>query len=339
MVARRSLLRAGAGLSLLPLSSALTPFLSKAALADTQITVAESEGHGWTVVYIADAADLWAKEGLEVEVGKFTAGRLALDAVLSESAEFCTTTQSPTLLAAMRGLNPRIVADFSRSSREMLVAGNRKNGISVPTDLKGKKVATKVGTSGHFFLNQWLVLHGMSLADVEVVNMGGPEMVTAVVRGDVDAFAWDWLSVIAAQNQAGEDIVVLDREGLEKIWGYHLIFVANEETVESKPEVVEAAVKTLFAAENFITEEPQKTLEYVAARTATSVDDTQKGIDLLEIGVKLDDSLIDVMVAEAEWAIALGIAQPYDGDLRALFKSCIYADAMEKVMPERVNLT
>ena len=234
MITRRRVLQAGSSLGL----AAVVPSVIGPARAATPITVAESEGHGWAVVYTADAADLWSNNGLEASVAKFTAGRLALDAVLTESADFCTTTQSPTLLALMRGLEPRIVADFSRSSKEMLVAANTSLGVSQPSDLKGRKIATKIGTSGHFFLNQWLALHGMTLGDVELVNMGGPEMVTAVVRGDVDAFAWDWLTAIAAQNQAGDDIVVLDREGIEEIWGYRLIFVANSSLVEESPETV-----------------------------------------------------------------------------------------------------
>jgi len=336
MVTRRKFLHSSA---LLGLAASFAPLTSRAAKAGSAITVAESEGHGWAVVYVADAADHWSNNGLEVEVAKFTAGRLALDAVLTESADFCTTTQSPTLLAAMRGLNPRIVADFSRSSREMLVTANRKKGVAKATDLKGKKVATKMGTSGHFFLNQFLALHGMTLKDVEVVNMGGPEMVTAVVKGDIDAFAWDWLSVIAAQKQAGDDIVVLDHAGIENIWGYHLILVANDKVVQERPDVVEMAVKSLVDAEAFIADNPEKTIGYVAKRTATSLEDTEKGIGLLDIGVKLDNSLVDVMVAETEWAIAQNIAQPYDGDVRVLFRDVIYQDALAKVAPDRVSLS
>ena len=335
MLNRRTLLQstAAAGLAL--------PFAGlgfSTAFAATPVTVAESEGHGWTVVYVADAAKLWAPNGLDVSVATFTAGRLALDAVLSESASFCTTTQSPTLLAALRGLKPRIVADFSRSAKEMLVAASKKSGVETPADLKGKKIATRIGSSGHFFLNQWLKLHGLTLADVEVVNMAGPEMVAATVRGDVNAFAWDWLSAIAAQRQGGDDIIILPREGIEDIWRSHLIFVANEETVTKSPELVEAAVKTLFESEALIQSNPAEALKYVAERTATSEDDTQKGIELLDIKVQLDKQIVDVMVAEAEWAIEQKIAEPYSGDLRALFSGLIYPDAMQKLRPDRVSV-
>jgi hypothetical protein len=41
--------------------------------------------------------------------GKGTAGRLAQEALRAEKAEFCTTTPSTVLLAAMGGLKPRII--------------------------------------------------------------------------------------------------------------------------------------------------------------------------------------------------------------------------------------
>jgi ABC-type nitrate/sulfonate/bicarbonate transport system substrate-binding protein len=179
----------------------------------------------------------------------------------------------------------------------------------------------------------------MTLKDIELVNMAGNDMVTAVVKGDIAAFAWDWLSAVAAQKQSGDDIVILDRDGIEKIWGYHLIFVANAKTVEERPDVVAAAVKTLFEAEEFIARDRAATVKHVAARTATSEEDTVKGIELLDIGVKLDDSLIDVMMAEAKWAVEAGIAQPYSGDLRKLFRGIIAPEAMRKIKPERVRLS
>ena len=62
-------------------------------------------------------------------------------------------------------------------------------------------------------------------------------------------------------------------------------------------------------------------------------------MDLLDIGVTLDDGLVDVMVAEAEWAIGQGISPEYDGDLRALFRGAVYEDALQKLAPERVTLS
>ncbi len=311
---------------------------SSQAQAPIPITVAESEGHGWSVVFVADAENTWAKFGLKADVAKFTAGRLAMEAVLAEKADFATTTDSPTVLAAMRGLKPIIVADFSRSSREMLVVARTDRKVSDPKMLKGKKIGTQVGTSGHYFLASYLKLHGLTLKDVELVNVRGPEMVTAVVKGDVDAFAWDWRTAQVAEQQAPGQLKILPIDGIEKIWQNHLILVTNEKTVKEKPAAIEKAVQALFAAEQFMKTDPAKTLTHVAERTATSKDATEVGIKLLDVEVKLDDRLVTDMVANAEWAIEAGLAQRPKEDLKTLFRGLVYEGPMRKVRADRVKL-
>jgi ABC-type nitrate/sulfonate/bicarbonate transport system substrate-binding protein len=333
-IVRRKFVLGASGLSVL---SAL-PIRKTFAQAPLPITVAESEGHGWSVVFVADAENIWAKYGLKAEVAKFTAGRLAMEAVLAEKADFATTTDSPTILAAMRGLKPIIVADFSRSSREMLVVARTDRGIADPKNLKGKKIATQVGTSGHYFLSSYLKLYGLSVKDVTLVNMRGPEMVTAIVKGDADAFAWDWRTAQIAEQQAPGQIKVLPIEGIEKIWQNHLILVTNEKTVKERPQVIERAVQTLFASEQFMKTDPAKTLTHVAARTATTKEATEVGIKLLDVEVKLDDRLVDDMVANAEWAIEVGLAQRPKEDLKKLFRSLVYEGPMRKVRADRVKL-
>ena len=308
------------------------------AQAPIPISVAESEGHGWSVVFVADAQNTWGQFGLKADVSKFTAGRLAMEAVLADKADFATTTDSPTVLAAMRGLKPIIVADFSRSSREMLVVARTDRGVGDPKQLKGKKVATQVGTSGHYFLASYLKLHGLTLKDVELVKVRGPEMVTAVVKGDVDAFAWDWRTAQVAEQQAPGKLVILPIEGIERVWQNHLILVTNEKTVKEKPAVIEKAVQALFAAEQFMKSEPQRTLSVVAERTATSKEATEVGIKLLDVEVRLDDRLVADMVANAEWAIDAGIAQRPKEDLKTLFRGLVYDGPMRKVRADRVKL-
>lgn len=302
------------------------------------MTIAESEGHGWSVVFVADAQNIWGNHGLKAEVSKFTAGRLAMEAVLAEKADFATTTDSPTVLAAMRGLKPIIIADFSRSSREMLVVARSDRGISEPKALKGKRIATQFGTSGHYFLSSYLKLHGLTLKDVTLMNMRGPEMVTGLVKGDVDAFAWDWRTAQVAEQQAPGLIKPLPIDGIERIWQNHLILVTNEKTVREKPESIEKAVRSLFASEASMKADPALALAQVAERTATSKEAAEVGIKLLDIEVNLNERLVDDMVANAEWAVAAGIAQRPRGDLRKLLRGLVHEGPMRKVRAERVSL-
>jgi ABC-type nitrate/sulfonate/bicarbonate transport system substrate-binding protein len=241
------------------------------------------------------------------------------------------------VLAAMRGLKPIIVADFSRSSREMLVVARNDRGVGDPKGLRGKRIATQVGTSGHYFLSSYLKLHGLGLREVTLVNMRGPEMVTALVKGDVDAFAWDWRTAQIAEQQAPGVTRVLPIDGIETIWQNHLILVTNEKTVREMPGVIERAVQALFAAEASMKADPARAVADVAARTATSKEATEVGIKLLDIEVNLSDRLVRDMVANAEWAIEAGLAQRPKEDLAKLFRSLVLDAPMRKIRPERVQ--
>src|SRR5690606_4360494 len=58
-------------------------------------------------------------------------------------------------------------------------------GFASMKDLKGKKVAAN--TSAEITLAGLLAAEGMSMADVDFVNLPGSEMAPAIGRGDVDA--------------------------------------------------------------------------------------------------------------------------------------------------------
>src|SRR5438552_13014049 len=65
-----------------------------------------------------------------------------------------------------------------------------KKEINAPGDLRGRKVATRIGSTGEFLLYRYLASGGLSPSDVTIVDLAPPDMVVALVHGDIDAFAW-----------------------------------------------------------------------------------------------------------------------------------------------------
>jgi len=272
MLGRRRLL---AGTAVAALTAGA--MVDRVAAADgTPVLIAESQGHGWSSFYVADGEKLWQKHGLIPEVSKQSSGRLATDAVLARKANFGTTTDSVVVLAGMRGLRPIVLADFARSV-ELFVTARTDRGIDQPKALRGKRIATQIGTSGHYYLSKYLALHGMTNKDVQIVNIASSDMVTAVVRGDVDAFAWSFRSGQIAEREAPGLVRMLSNEGIEATWINHLLLVANEDTT---PDVCKAAVAALLDAEEILINDPRRAAAIVAGRTETSVDETLEGFKL-----------------------------------------------------------
>lgn len=327
----------GLGLAGLALSASAAPSWAQQPGVE-KIVVAESQGFSWAIPYLVTGKNYWKNHGIEATTLQFTSGRLAFDAAVAGKAQFATSTDSVVGLAGANGVTAVIVAEFSRLSSGMVVAARTDRGIRSGAQLKGKRVATTIGTSGHYFLSRFLSLHGLALKDVTLVNLRGPDAVTAVVKGDIDAFAWGWDAGQKAVADSGGKVQVLDDTGLEKVFLSHYVLTANESLVQGKPRLVEAAVRSLLDAEKFYRAQTADAVALVAERTKATVETTRAGLDTVSIGVRLDNRLLDDLVLNAQWAVEAGLATPPKEDLRALYRKLIYADALKAAAPDRVTL-
>ena len=66
--------------------------------------------------------------------------------------------------------------------------GIAKSEIKTGKDLKGKTIATRVGSTGSWFVSEYLKAHGLTEKDVTIKNMETHIMPSALDRGDIDAF-------------------------------------------------------------------------------------------------------------------------------------------------------
>ena len=76
-----------------------------------------STGYTWLTTFLAEALNTWKENGVDLKAVDFPTGRDAMQALLAGSAEFSTTTETPLIFAAMRGLRPIILINYSRYSR------------------------------------------------------------------------------------------------------------------------------------------------------------------------------------------------------------------------------
>ena len=99
------------------------------------------------------------------------------------------TTEFPFTASVLNGNRISTIASISKSEFIYLV-GRADRGIHEVSDLKGKTIGAAFGTIAQFYLGRFLDLNGMSLQDVNLVDLKtSAEWVDAVVNGSVDAVA------------------------------------------------------------------------------------------------------------------------------------------------------
>ena len=90
-----------------------------------------------------------------------------------------------------------------------VVVGNKAKGIETIEDLKGKTVAVSSGTSSEIILEQALARAGMTMDDINTVEMTVDGMTTAMISGQIDAAASWSPNTVTLQNALGDNYVDL----------------------------------------------------------------------------------------------------------------------------------
>src|SRR5258708_15900700 len=88
--------------------------------------------------------------------------------------------------------NPEIRVILTVAEYGYRIVARQSAGVRTAADLRGKKIATSLNSSAHFYIVKTLRNVGLSEADVTVVGMTPPEMPAVLARGDVDAVSiWE----------------------------------------------------------------------------------------------------------------------------------------------------
>lgn len=272
--------------------------------ATVNITLAESTISNQSALsHIARAKGFWKEEGLNVQLSSFSAGRLALDAVLG-GAEFGTVAQTPLAMAAFRNADYKILAEITNVSNELSVIARKSSGIESPTDLAGKRVAFFSGTQSDYFLNLFLKTHGVLRGDIIEASMSPPDSVSAIINGNVDAIAVWRPHSLKAIDALGDDAMVLSSEG---IYTAVMTIISKGDFVESNPETINKFLRGLIKAEKFLKQNPQESIEIVAQNVQLTSSDLAAYFSDYQFKVKLSDVILTALNEQGQWAIDTGV--------------------------------
>ena len=332
---RRTVLK-GLGLGL------ATPYLAGSAFASTNrkgTFAYGSIGYIWSVIHIAQKLNAWETAGWELDTIDFPSGRAAMQALLAGSADFATATDTPVVFATLRGLKPIVLASYSRYSLDMKVTVRTDRGIdpSKPNSLKGKRIGTLLGTSGQYMLDRYLAMAGLSMSDIDVVNMKPADLVTATAGGELDGFAWTSRAARLASKQSEGNTTTMNQDGFEKFFQSHQLLLTNEDVVKNKPELLKPAISAILAAEKYMKANDDWP-ELITERTKTPVEEINKSVAVYDFDIRFDQRFLEDLYGEADWAISNDLVPAPDGDVKEMLRGVVFDEPLKSVAPDRVSI-
>jgi sulfonate transport system substrate-binding protein len=181
-ISRRSFLGLGAGALLLPSVG------RQARAASQSLTIGVLRAPTSGIMAISDQNGWFKDAGVDLKTELFTAaaGPKIIKALGSGSIALSFVNSTAALLALASGAIPlRVISIPTDPSRLFALLSTDK--IDTVQKLAGKRVAATAGTALHYFLARTLAANGMSLKDVEFVNLPADQGQAAFVAGRVDA--------------------------------------------------------------------------------------------------------------------------------------------------------
>jgi sulfonate transport system substrate-binding protein len=174
----------------------------------------------------------FAKDGISIRWVQTLGSNKALEFLNAGSIDFGSTAGSAALVAKINGNPIKSIYVYSRPEWTALVT-RKDTTIAKIADLKGKRVAVTRGTDPHIFLVRALLSVGLSERDITPVLLQHPDGKTALIRGDVDA--WAGLDPMMAQAEIEDSARLFYRNKDANTWG---ILNVREEFLKDHPDLV-----------------------------------------------------------------------------------------------------
>ena len=247
--------------------------------ATEEPTTSKAEPITLEVAYMPNYGSLWAvenaidqgfmeEEGITLKLTEFQDGPTIIAAMESGSIDIGYIGQGAHKLC-VNG-QATIFALQQISNGDALIGGE---GITSIEDLKGKKVAYSSGSSSEDILVNSLTSAGMSMDDIQALDMDASAIVTAMLSGGVDACAtWspNSLKILSEMSEATkltDNLTFKDKTMSLASW------ITMPKYAKENEDVLIRFTRALFKAMDYASTENQlETAELIAKRTATDVD-------------------------------------------------------------------
>lgn len=231
---------------------------------ETVLRIAAQPYPLYTPVYVAYRLGYLDEElnavGAKYEWKSFKSGPLVNEAVAAGEADLGFMADLPAIIAKSTGLPIEVVSNVAYGEKGIAVLAKADSPIKSVADLKGKKVAYATGSYAQHLLALLLSKEGLTLNDVQSVNLGAGDQPAALASGEVDAIVI-WEQYISQLTSDGTAKVIADGTGVKR---GNMVTYAVSDYANKNPKVIEAYIKALNRADEVIKNEPEKAAETVA---------------------------------------------------------------------------
>lgn len=309
---------------MLSIALSMTAPLASAASDNNDASAGESVDIVQFLSPNTDSTPLWAAysqgfykdAGLNVTVRTFPSGTTAFQAYRSGLGTFVMSGDLPSLQYWINSDHDyRAIQVLTRNTEGYVIEALAS--IKKPQDLIGKSVATRVGSSGSWFLSEYLAKNGISKDDVKVLNLDTNQMPIALCREQIAAyFVWQPFGDQAERNCGDKVHQLSDAEGYMR--GY-TVLGARPEWLKKHRQAAIAYVKATVRGAVWAEKHPKELAEYLDTHYGADAKFSERALTYMNLTPLFNSRFRDDFTRLSKWnmerAAAEGSkAEPIDFD-------------------------
>lgn len=281
-------------------------------------------------LWMADKKGFYTEAGLDVELKPFPSGSTALQSFAAGQGDIVVSGELPSVSywAAHPGGYKAVFAISRESKAEVAMA---TLAITKPQDLSGKVVATRVGSTGSWFLSEYLAKGGVDPSTVEVKNLETQILPTALCNGDIDAFfIWQPFGTRAKEICGDKVHQLTDATGYMHAYlvaGVRPEWLSSPENREKLQKFITATLKGKSVAEKDFA----SVAEYVETKFGLKPEAAKIVWDVLERPIGFDAAFYEDYCQLTKWMRSTGAL---DKDFS--FKDFLSVEAIQAVAPAQL---
>jgi ABC-type nitrate/sulfonate/bicarbonate transport system substrate-binding protein len=293
-----------------------------------KMTIATGVDPAFAQFYVAKESGLFEKNGLDVTINTGPSGSAMVPFLVNNQVQAAYGSDLAGVINHQVDRNIVAVADGTYLWKWESVIGRN---VADLAGLKGKKIGIAIGTGSEIFWRRLIEAKKLNAADYTLVNIEAPEMLAAIERGDIDAFAvwepWPTRTLMSVKNTK----VLATADGVYN--NINFIYM-NRGWIEQNKATAEKFIKALCEANDLINNDRPNAAKMVAK--------------FLKMPIELATELMPKVYYDMDWQPrsleAIRDSVQLLADQKKLkapidLSKYVYMDLLKAVRPESVKLT
>jgi NitT/TauT family transport system substrate-binding protein len=282
-------------------------------------------------IWMALAKGFYKQEGLDVTYRLFPSGTTAFQSFQSGQGDIVMTGDLPSVQYFFRVKGDyRTIAAIERDSKGYVAVAGKA--IKTPQDLVGKTIATRVGSTGSWFISEYLTKNHIDPKTVKVINLDTQVLPAALCGGQIAAF-FIWQPVGSRTLEICPDKAHYLSDATGYVQGY-LVAGARPQWLAT-PQGRDIAIRWLRATikgRDVAAKDFKDVAAYAAANLGLSEQATRDQWDTNKRPIAIDNIYYSDFCSLSRWAQG---AKQTDGKID--FTKLTWPDGLKAINPKLVD--